>query len=312
MQAADKLSFAYRYPFTEVAKELVGKYDTSGEAFQYLKQAKARIEEALSKKAITYKSIAFGQKDSIISYAYTRMLMSALPQHLLRLYAIAEARRSCAAMGVDSDPNVVQLLKELGMEATPGNGGFSLDVITFLRCGVLSVEDSLVNQRLAKGMVELTRHELSSIMVGPVGEAIAKGLPISRKELPKQVVEYAPLVVLPKEEAGAVRQSNTIHWIDRLLATPIPDVRQRVVGLLLAPYLINVKGMDVDSACRVISDYIEKCKALDPATQVTSAKIRYYCSYAKLKGKHPMSLKRAEEFLSGVIDIASLNGRMHG
>jgi hypothetical protein len=75
------------------------------------------------------------------------------------------------------------------------------------------------------------------------------------------------------------------------------------VNLILAPYLVNSKGLEVEQASRIIVDYIERCKQIDPSTKINERYIEYQCNYAKKRGLRPLSLDRARELLGDQIDF---------
>jgi hypothetical protein len=55
------------------------------------------------------------------------------------------------------------------------------------------------------------------------------------------------------------------YWyIQELLEFGIEDFRKRAISLLLAPWCINVKKMDHDSAERMLLDWIDKCQVVKP------------------------------------------------
>lgn len=56
--------------------------------------------------------------------------------------------------------------------------------------------------------------------------------------------------------------NSTIHWIERLLQTPISDYRKLAVWRIFAPYLLNIRGLSNDEAHSVISDWLEQCGKL--------------------------------------------------
>ena len=58
---------------------------------------------------------------------------------------------------------------------------------------------------------------------------------------------------------NAGEPNNSVHWIEILLETPIDDYRKNTVGLILAPYLINIRGLPYDAAYEKIKDWLEKC-----------------------------------------------------
>ena len=96
---------------------------------------------------------------------------------------------------------------------------------------------------------------------------------------------------------------KTFRWIERLLQTPIPDVRHRTVNLILAPYLVNVRNMSPEEAFKVINDYIERCKKVNPDTKIGEQYIRYQCNYAKKRGMRPLALQKAKELLGGLVEL---------
>ena len=49
-------------------------------------------------------------------------------------------------------------------------------------------------------------------------------------------------------------RGNTISWIEKLLDTPIDDYRKSAVGLILAPYLVNIKKLSYDDALNIINN----------------------------------------------------------
>jgi len=58
---------------------------------------------------------------------------------------------------------------------------------------------------------------------------------------------------------NAEEPNNSVYWIEILLETPIDDYRKNTVGLILAPYLINIRGLPYDAAYEKIKDWLEKC-----------------------------------------------------
>jgi hypothetical protein len=53
------------------------------------------------------------------------------------------------------------------------------------------------------------------------------------------------------------------YWyIDKLLQTPLDDFRKRGIDLLLAHFLITIKGMPPDAAERIILNWLDRCSSL--------------------------------------------------
>ena len=117
------------------------------------------------------------------------------------------------------------------------------------------------------------------------------------------MIDAAKGVKLPERRLALDLKGGAYAWIEKLLATPIVDVRHRSVNLILAPYFTNVKGLDEEEATKAVMEYIERCKAVNPNTRINEAYIRYQCKYAKNRGLKPLSLVKARELLADVIEF---------
>ncbi len=141
-------------------------------------------------------------------------------------------------------------------------------------------------------------------MSTPIGREIAERLP-DRQE---GAAQGGRGDVQGHKARGEARDSRGEHgaptsWIEKLLTTPIPDVRHRTVNLILAPYMMNVRKLDEDAAVKVISEYIDRCKLVNPSTNVNESYIRYQCRYSKTKGMRPLAASRAKELLAEMIEF---------
>ena len=306
MQREDNLQFSYKYPFSDEAKAAVhsGGSDTRRLSERHLEMAKARLEEALSKGRLEYRNIAYGKLDYIISYVYARMLVSSMGSRAAIVkFAAAEAERARAALESDDDNDVLRLAGELGLPISMDAGGnykIQFQLLLHHMAGVPGF--SLSNFKLHGGEILLDRHEAARLLENAIFIRILNGLPIKHSELPQKVIAAAKTIVQP---AVTIRPGvvGSRAWIDKLLETPIPDMRHRVVNLVLAPYLVNIKGLSVEDAAKTIAVYVERCKGLDPNTKINDSYIRYQCTYAKKRGLKPLSLARAKELFGSVVDF---------
>ncbi len=307
-----ELDFAYKYPFTPEARRVAAELNLNKIDHDLLKFGRIRVEEALNRGVIEYKTTPLLElkKTYLISYIYARMLVSSLNnKSYAGRYAIAEARRCASALKGDSDAAVLKICMHLGVEVVKKGELFLIGFVDFASNTPKNSGISLSNQKLEGGKVTLGKDEFSKILGEAMFKEIRKGLPIDTKTIPAEVVDYAKTmkIILPEIEIkslhGKVTDIRKYSWIEKLLSTPIGDVRHRTVNLILAPYLTNVRGMSADAAAEIIVKYIDRCKDINPDTDVNVSYISYQCRYAKTRELKPMTLERAADMLKGTINL---------
>lgn len=87
---------------------------------------------------------------------------------------------------------------------------------------------------------------------------------------------------------------GTIRWIEQLLQTPIPDHRKYCLWRILAPYLVNVRGLSDEESISVIRLWLEKCNAMRRLTGQPRYCVRYNLRSARTKGYYPISLNKLQ------------------
>ena len=301
MYSQEELDFAYKYPFSDEAKSVIAELGLKKVDQKHVIIGKARVEEAFQNDRIEYKDTRYGREDFIIAYAYARMIVSVFRNLAYNVkYAGAEANRAAQAMEKDSEHNLVRISKELGIDVKRSGDGLSVGFAQFLMNAPQSEDFSLANQRLTNGVILFDKHQLIRLLENAAKRRIESGLPIKGDEIPKLVADYAKTIKLPIAKLEYRPKTGKITWVDKLLETPIPDCRHRTVNLILAPYLVNVRGYPVEKAVEIISNYITLCKTVNPDTNITERYIKYQCEYAKAKGMRTLSLKRARTELSAI------------
>lgn len=309
---SNALNFAYKYPFSNEAKEIVGTQSSSINP-KYLNLSANHIDNILN-NSLDYKEISISsiQLDYIMTYLYSRMILSASKRvDLIKKYALAEARRSANAIAFSNTSELLKISSELGVRITERFNKnineieeLAISFTDYVSNAPNKPEFELVNQKLNSGIVLLDKNKMSKVIENIIFREILKGLPIKSSDLPKEVVDYSKTIKfkMPFVKITAKAGSKSTAWIERLLQTPISDIRHRTVNLILAPYLVNTKGLEVEQATKIINDYIEKCKEIDPDTKINERYIQYQCTYAKKRGLKPLSFERAKELLGSAID----------
>ncbi len=302
-----RLDLAYRYPFLKEAKELVSELGL-GFDHKLLEAGRLRLEAALSESRMGFHSANLRDLKYayLMSYIYARMLVSALgSRSLIARYADAESRRAAAALRAESDENLMRVAEELDSRISALDSLFSIRFERYLKCMPESKSFSLSMQELGNGYVRINRNTAIGLLRVMIKREVAKGLPIPKKELPSEAISYSEKVRFREttERPALPGSEKRYAWIEKLLSTPIPDVRHRVVNLILAPYLTNIRKLAEEEAAATIINYIERCKELEPNTRINESYIRYQCRYSKRKGMRPLSFEKAKELLGSMIEI---------
>lgn len=302
----EKLDFAYKYPFSKEAKEVVAELGTTSVTQAYLHQGVARLGDIFKTGRVTReraRGIAEVKIGYIMGYVYARMLVSALGDgYSISRFAAAEAEAATEFLALNLD-EMVRVGNEMGLGIEREKDDFIVGFEAFVSVPKRDRAMRLINQRLSNGKVRMNVRQLLELVKGSVEKGIGGGLPIDRKKLPKEVTEAAKSLKPQERRVPLSARPGSYAWIEKLLETPIADVRHRSVNLILAPYLVNVKGLDEESAAKVIIDYIERCKTINPNTKINESYIRYQCKYAKNKGMRPLSMAKAKDLLKEVAEF---------
>ncbi len=299
------LDFAYHYPFSKEAREVIAQAG-QGLDERLIRAGKDRVEQDLNSDSIAYSNISMPEikQTYVLSYVYSRMMISAIGNKIhLERYITSEARRAKSALEEDTLPNLLKLLSELDLEMSYSGERFIIGFAKFLMLSSRSEELSLAKQELDKGLVYLGRESALKLMENAIADEIRKKLPIPPSELPKRIIEESKSVKLPKINTRVEVREGSYRWIERILSNPLPDIRHRTVNLILAPYLVNIKGISEEDAVNIITEFIEKCRQINPDTKINSSYIKYQCKYAKTKGLKPLSLEKARDLYRGVLDL---------
>jgi hypothetical protein len=86
------------------------------------------------------------------------------------------------------------------------------------------------------------------------------------------------------------KNSNSIDWIEALLTMPIYDDIHKVITSIVAPYLVNVKRLEVPRAEMIIEEWVDKCERYEKIKGNISAFIRRECLNAYRLNKKPKDL----------------------
>ena len=105
-----------------------------------------------------------------------------------------------------------------------------------------------------------------------------------------QKVKEMKLVKRLEKRFGSsfVGEMSKINWIETLLQTPIDDYRKNAIGLILAPYLINIKKKAYQESFLIIKDWLTKCELSRKLNDNFEYRIKYSLKTAIKKQRLPM------------------------
>ena len=309
MDAKD-LDFAYKYPFSGAAKRIVGQQQAMIEN-KYIDRAEKHINAARS-SGLHYMDVSLDylKLDYVMTYLYARMLLGAMGDRRASIeYAAAESKRSAEALGMADDTHIAEIAADIGLsikKSAIGMDTFSIPFTNYISNAPKRPEYALVNQSLKEGYVIIGRAGLIGLVANAAAMRMANSIIAKGTELPKEIIMRAKAMKsaalksasIAEHRGGAAKESE---WIERLMKTPIPDARHRTVNLILAPYLVNIRKRNEDDAVKIILEYIERCKEIEPNTKVNEQYIRYQCDYARKKGLRPLSFDNAKEMIGDYI-----------
>ena len=167
MFTEEALSFAYKFPFSNNAKDIVHEEPapTGEDLNRVLRAAKSRLEEAFTKGKIEFRDLKYGKLDYVIGYPYCRLLVSAMGSRLaLFRYVYAEAKRSREALETGTLREALALSESLGLKLTQNRGEFNVRFNVFLNYMSGGEDFNLSKFRIHFGSVILSMHELSELL----------------------------------------------------------------------------------------------------------------------------------------------------
>jgi hypothetical protein len=83
-----------------------------------------------------------------------------------------------------------------------------------------------------------------------------------------------------------------IDWIENVINNcVITDCRKLFIDLVLAPYLVNIKKLDYDSAYAIITQWLDKCGRKNSLRFNVKYKVRYALNRSRQTGIKPMKME---------------------
>ncbi len=294
--------FLARYPFTSRAKKTMADANVAPSE-RLAEKAKARVLGALKRGEIPAiaSELSAAVQDELASYALARMMLSAVGSRFVaNRYAVAEAKRAGAYMRGDSDENIAEVAKDLGVVLDLREGWISAS--SYLKFAPKSVDYKLINKKLSNGRVYLSRNEIIRVLEEAVRVYMERSTIRKEVRVPEIVQRAASEIKrqIPTEETAISARISPERFppcIKKLLA----DLKNsenlpHTARWALAVFLLNA-GLGVDDIVKIFAD------APDFNEQTT----RYQVEHAKKRAYKMPSCAAMDSYALCVADCGVKN-----
>ncbi|MEM4144244.1 MAG: DNA primase noncatalytic subunit PriX [Candidatus Bathyarchaeia archaeon] len=258
--------------------------DLDCEKFEDVKRAAVKAQKTLER---------FNVKDFLLKFSGRRGFHLIIPGLSLDIFTAGEYRLAYPKLALNlarffeaviNEPRVkvdTQVYQPRQMMRAP----YSIHEET----GLVSVP---VNSPL-EFKLEMAKVENVKITPFPINGAWgeARELLFSLRDWLKEHGQTEPgLKILSWGEAKRKRDRG-YSWIEKLLANPVDDGRHRLLWLIVAPYLVNVKGVPLSEAEKTAYEWLVECNKTKPVEDDLNRLAKYYVEYAARAGLKPLSLE---------------------
>lgn len=312
-----------RYPFLRRAREVIVEVapdDSILPRSEIIDQARYRMERALKTADIDLQKVrAWPQysdfasrtrrtdvhNDVVDFYSFfVAVQASAKYPFATTCLAKAEAQRSKDFFFKERAEDRVKIFYEAtDLQFKPELEGLSVcPVETYLAFG--SEYDlfkdpawKLVNLPLDHGVIYFSQNRILDLFTSIVYSLMLSGM----KALRSQPIREDVMSLIQQMDQFMPRKDATGHanydYIEKVLKHKVSDGRHRLAWLVLAPYLVNIKGIDENTAVETIMEYIGETKYRQF--------VRYEVKRAARQGLLPPSISTLKSRHADLYDILS-------
>ena len=120
-------------------------------------------------------------------------------------------------------------------------------------------------------------------------------------DIPQELIDRcAEKVVKNTRPVNATIESkDRIEWVEVLHQKPLPDARERLIGLVFAPYCVNVLGLSDDQSFSWIKEWTDVCQFKYNLDQISDSFIRSKVAFARRQGYRVARWSRVKSMLRG-------------
>jgi len=286
-----------KFPFVHYSREFFDSIpiDDSFASTEVLKQAELRLLSALGRARYEshlaemvefssfFVSAFIASQDGFLTSKFARREADRAREFFEKEESRGKAlvMRECYGIGMQCDSS-----EESNLNYSVGVGEY-LTLVGKYQLARLQ-KWKLVRQALAGGVVYLTDNVLNELFADSAQRAISDGLKNLRKAtFPRQLVELRG-GILKYVPVPNVKPGRGYSYIEELLKRPVADGRHRLVWLVLAPFLVNVRKLEEEEAVEKIKGYVSSAGQ----TREMKRFVEYNVKRAKRNGLMPPTLTK--------------------
>jgi len=217
-------------------------------------------------KSESYAELKFQAKKSLLTYLYSRIIVSCFDDWVRRKYAVVIARRYRELIKKEDESVIEHLLRILSSDfkiKTKSNGDFKVHVSSYLKAPskLKSEKWRLINRKLENGYIELTRDEFIRLIEEYIKERLGEKLNVDEeiKNLVQQSIKnIEPVILEEKKKAGKIRFEKTeVSCFPPCMLKILEDLKSGVnvphtARFAITSFLLNI-GLDVEEIVSMFS-----------------------------------------------------------
>ncbi|MFH1224541.1 MAG: hypothetical protein V1676_01930 [Candidatus Diapherotrites archaeon] len=191
------LKRAQKYPYSEVAKAIVRKRDFSLDEVpeEIMGRAKAMVLSAMKNKPYAPQLHGSGLlMNEVLAYPLARVLISCTRnQEFIRRFALMFRKGAEETLKKEEGDELLSLAAEFGVVLPKGTDGFpvALPIADYLSAGLQGERMKLVNRRLGKGMVKLTKTDFAEFLSAIAYARVLSGMPLPTQNVTRGIKAVA-------------------------------------------------------------------------------------------------------------------------
>lgn len=249
------------YPFMPSSRQVIEKisFEEILASKEIQSHAELRLLASLGK---TSYNRHVSQLVEFLSF-FVAALVASQDDRLVTRFSLFEAKRAKENFRAEPEDSKLSILSnQYGIEIKKEiNDLFTVSFENYLLCAekyaLFRFERwKLGRQNLSKGLIYLNENKIIELFADCSNSLTAEGIRNLRRSAFPDLLKGLRDKVLAYMPSRKEFEKGKFAYVEKLLRYPVTDGRHRLVWLVLAPYLVNVKRIDENQAIDIIMDYV--------------------------------------------------------